>query len=415
MRHRLIWVALASAIFVSTTAYAQPNPGVRQPPAPRVPEGVKAIRDVPYVADGHARQKLDLYLPEKSDGPLPLIIWVHGGGWQGGSKTGCPPARDNYMARGYAVASIGYRLSGDAIFPAQIEDCKAAIRWLRAHAKEHNLNPDRFAAWGSSAGGHLVALLGTSGDIRAFDVGAHLDQSSRVQAVCDYYGPTDLLQMDAHALNKQRSNHNSPTSAESKLIGGAIQENKDKVARANPITYVSKDDPPFLIVHGDQDSTVAHHQSEILYDALRSAGARVRFHTIEGAGHGSGFGGPELEPLVQGFFDRHLKGAKVEGDDPIASTSRSKAFARPGQAEQRPANPATRPAAGVRGGISWDGIRNRADANSDGKVTREEFKGPAPMFDRLDRNRDGSLTADDFGGDSDPRPSGQTSGSGRPN
>jgi hypothetical protein len=154
--------------------------------------GVKSHRDLVYVEGGHERHKLDLYLPEKADGPLPLIIWVHGGGWQNGSKDGCPPLRGGYIERGYAVASINYRLSGHAVFPAQIEDCKAAIRWLRAHAKEYGLDAKRFGVWGSSAGGHLVALLGTSGDVKEFDVGANLDQSSRVQAVCDYYGPTDF-------------------------------------------------------------------------------------------------------------------------------------------------------------------------------------------------------------------------------
>ena len=157
-----------------------------------MPDGVKAHRDLVYVGNGHERHKLDLFVPEKADGPLPLIIWVHGGGWQNGSKDGCPPLRDGYTERGYAVASINYRLSGHAVFPAQIEDCKAAIRWLRAHAKEYNLDPQRFGVWGSSAGGHLVALIGTSGDVKEFDVGANLDQSSRVQAVCDYYGPTDF-------------------------------------------------------------------------------------------------------------------------------------------------------------------------------------------------------------------------------
>jgi acetyl esterase/lipase len=188
-------------------------------------------------------------------------------------------------------------LSGDAIFPAQIEDCKAAVRWLRAHAKEYGLNPDRFGVWGSSAGGHLVALLGTSGDV-----------SSRVQAVCDYYGPTDLLQMDAHALPSARLKHDPATSPESRLIGGAIQENKEKTTRANPIVYVTPDDPPFLIVHGDADPVVPIHQSQLLFDALKKAGVSVRFHTIKGAGHGQGFGGREIDEMVNNFFDSYLKG-----------------------------------------------------------------------------------------------------------
>src|SRR5260221_4919549 len=154
------------------------------------------------------------------------------------------------LDQGYAVASLNYRLSGEALFPAQIEDCKAAVRWLRAHAKEYSLDPEHFGAWGSSAGGHLVALLGPSGDVKEFEKGPHLDQSSRVQAVCDYFGPTDFLQMDAHAIPDARLKHDLPNSPESRLIGGPIQENKDKVAKVNPITYVTPDDPPVLIVHG---------------------------------------------------------------------------------------------------------------------------------------------------------------------
>ncbi|MCX7885842.1 MAG: alpha/beta hydrolase, partial [Verrucomicrobiae bacterium] len=288
--------------------------GAAHPPA-KTPPGVKAHRDVPYIANGHERQKLDLFLPEKPAGPLPLIIWIHGGGWAAGSKEGCPPLRAGYVERGYAVASIGYRLSGDAIFPAQIEDCKSAVRWLRANAKQYGLDPDRFAVWGSSAGGHLAALLGTSGDVKAFDVGENLHVTSRVQAVCDYYGPTDFLQMDAHAPPDARLKHDSPASPESRLIGGPIQENKEKVARANPITYVTPDDPPFLIVHGDADPVVPIHQSKLLFEALKKAGVPVRFHTIKGAGHGQGFGGREISEMVAAFFDAHLKGigAKIVG------------------------------------------------------------------------------------------------------
>ena len=233
-------------------------------------------------------------MPEKTGGRLPLIIGIHGGGWQNGSKDGCPPLRNGYTERGYAVASINYRLSGHAVFPAQIEDCKAAIRWLRAHAEEYCLDPQRFGVWGSSAGGHLVALVGTSGDVKAFDVGANLDQSSRVQAACDYFGPTDFMVFVTTPGYETHATANSP---EAKLIGGAVAENRDKAARANPITYVSQDDPAFLIVHGDKDPTVPINQSQLLYDALKQAGVSVHFHTIKDAGHGQGFGGPEIEQI----------------------------------------------------------------------------------------------------------------------
>jgi len=147
---------------------------------PIIPYGVKVFRDIPYVSNGHERQKLDLYLPENSNEPLPVIIWIHGGGWQSGSKENCLPLRKGFVNRGYAIASINYRLSSHATFPAQIEDCKSAIRWLRAHAKEYGLDVSRFGVWRSSAGGHLAALIGTTGDLKEFDVGENLDQSSRV-------------------------------------------------------------------------------------------------------------------------------------------------------------------------------------------------------------------------------------------
>ena len=154
-------------------------------------------RDLAYVSAGHPRQRLDLYLPERT-GPLPLLVYVHGGAFRGGDK-GDGPALE-YLDEGYALASINYRLSQHAVFPAQIEDCKAAVRWLRAHAGEYRLDPDHMAIGGTSAGGHLAAMVGTTGLVRDFDVGEHLDRSSRVQAVVDYFGPTDFLQMDTHRL-----------------------------------------------------------------------------------------------------------------------------------------------------------------------------------------------------------------------
>ncbi|MBI5394606.1 MAG: alpha/beta hydrolase, partial [Verrucomicrobia bacterium] len=362
MKQFSILLAFAFAVAVS---HAQDRP-----PA-RVPEGVKTHRNLAYVQDGHERQRLDLYVPEKADAPLPLIIWIHGGGWAAGSKDNCPPLRQGFTGRGYAVASIGYRLSGDAIFPAQIEDCKAAIRWLRAHAKEYGLNPDRFGVWGSSAGGHLVALVGTSGGVKEFDVGAHLDVSSRVQAVCDYYGPTDLLQMDAHAPPDARLKHDPATSPESRLIGGPIQENKEKTGRANPIAYVSKDDPPFLIVHGDKDPLVPIHQSELLFDALRKAGVSVRFHTIHGAGHGQGFAGREIDEMVNGFFDRCLKGTASAAGTGATQTGSVASAMPPSGAGGAPRGPR----------LNWEQVRARESVADDGRVTRDKFKGPPPLFD----------------------------------
>ncbi len=274
----------------------------RSPAGPKVPEGVTVHRDIAYVTDGHERQKLDLYIPDTGEN-LPLIIWVHGGAWLGGSKERYAPME--YLKSGYAGASINYRLSQHAIFPAQIEDVKAAVRWIRANAKTYRLDPNRFAAWGSSAGGHLVAMLGTAGDITEFEVGENLEVSSQVQAVVNYFGPTDFLQMDAHRLPDGLV-HDAPDSPESKLVGGPIQEHEDRVARANPITYVSKADPPILIIHGDQDKLVPYHQSLLLKEALEAVGAPVTLYRVEGGGHG-GFKDPKVPELTKAFLEKHLK------------------------------------------------------------------------------------------------------------
>lgn len=270
--------------------------------APKVPEGVTVYRDVAYVTDGHERLKLDLYVPDTGEN-LPLIIWVHGGAWRGGDKTNY--IRMEYLKAGYAGASLNYRLSQHAVFPAQIEDVKAAVRWLRANSETYRLDPNRFAAWGSSAGGHLVAMLGTTGDIEEFEVGENLNVSSRIQAVVDYFGPTDFLQMDAQSLPDGLV-HDAPDSPESQLVGGPIQEHKDRVSRANPITYVSKDDSPFLIIHGDQDKLVPYHQSVLLKDALEEAGVPVTLYRVKGGGHGW-FRDPKVPELTKAFLEQHLK------------------------------------------------------------------------------------------------------------
>ncbi len=280
------------------SAPAQPGTNQARPRFP-LPSGVNALRDLEYGrASGHA-MLLDLYLPEKADRPLPLIIWVHGGAWMSGSKNNPSPAL-RFLASGYAVAHVGYRLSQEAQFPAQIDDCKAAVRWLRANAKKYELAPDKFVAWGASAGGHLVALLGTSGGVAELEGAVNdLKASSRVQAVVDWFGPTDFLRIgDAESDLR----HNAPDSPESKLIGGALLENKDKAAKASPITYVSKDAPPFLIMHGDRDRTVPFNQSERLSTALKQAGVDVTFVPVKGAGHG--FGGTEAIAPVQEFLKR---------------------------------------------------------------------------------------------------------------
>jgi acetyl esterase/lipase len=299
-------VALAVALVVGrgpATPAQFPGKG-SQPKGLAAPEGAKRIANLEYAKVGDKKLLLDLYLPENSEGPLPVIVGIYGGAWLAGSKEQAQGIR--LAGRGYAVATFNYRLSGVAPFPAQIEDCKAAVRWLRANAKKYNLDPDRIGAIGHSAGGHLASLLGTAAGVKEFEKGDNLDFSSRVQAVCAMSGPTDFLQMDAHAPKGAMLKHDLANSPESRLIGGAIQQNKEKVARANPITYVSKDSPPFLLIHGEQDPLVPAHQAELLNEALKKAGVDVRLHVVKGAGHG--VGGREVNEMIDDFFDKHLKG-----------------------------------------------------------------------------------------------------------
>ena len=291
------------------------NPG-RDDRGSKVPDGVAVARDLEYANVGGISLRLDLYTPlEEPSQSLPLIVWIHGGAWRAGDKQRCPALR--FVTKGYVVASINYRLSKQAIYPAQIQDCKAAIRWLRAHASEFHIDSTRIGVWGSSAGGHLAALLGTSGGVEALSAASHgnADESSRVQAVCDFFGPTDLLQMDAHALDSAPFKHDAADSPESMLVGGPIQEHPERVARANPITYVSPDDPPFLIVHGDQDRLVPWHQSQLLVAALQKTGVKHQFHLAQGFGHG--FRGDEaINQMVDNFFETTLK--RSQGVPPLS-------------------------------------------------------------------------------------------------
>lgn len=319
------WAMVSVLIILSITSvvYASFTPELRVLPA-------QTLRDIEYARFSNESLELDLYLPE-GHGPFPLIIWIHGGGWTSGDKALSPNGPQiRQTARGYAVASINYRLSHQAKFPAQIEDCKAAVRWLRAHSDQYNLDPARIAAWGSSAGGHLAALMGTSGDVSGLEGDeGNLEYSSRVRAVVDWFGPTDLLKMSADSLPFPCNfiDHDSPFSPESLLIGCAIQTCPDKTEPANPLRYVSADDPPFLIMHGTRDCLVGPRQSERLADALQAAGVEVSLRLINGAGHGgSEFDNDENRKLVEDFLDQQLSKEAASLKITAASVAGKKLF-----------------------------------------------------------------------------------------
>ena len=218
-------------VLIALTSFAQDA----RPQQPRLPEGISAKRDIEYVPGGGKRRMLDVYYPEKAGKPVPLVVWIHGGAWSAGSKDRTPAI--SLLDQGFAVASVTYRFSQDAVFPAQIEDCKSAIRWLRKNAAQYNIDPEKIGVWGSSAGGHLVAMLGVSGDVKDWEKGENLDQSSRVQAVCDWFGPSNLLTFGPQGGN-DRPNGARPfpatdaaDSPEGKLIGGAHRARRQRSAR----------------------------------------------------------------------------------------------------------------------------------------------------------------------------------------
>ena len=274
-----------------------------------IPDDLMLESDIVFNTNPTRPLTLHLLRPRaEADVPRPLVVWIFGGAFMMGDKNSGLPHLIPLAQRGYACAALEYRYSSEALFPAQIEDCKCGIRFLRAHSQQYNLDPNRIGVWGPSAGGHLSAMLGTTGDVSKLEgSGGWGETSSHVQAVCDFYGPTDFLAMD-RAGSKQH--HDAPDSPESKLIGGPIQEHPDLAARANPITYIAAAPklPPFLVVHGDADPLVPFDQSERLVAALEHVNANVTFQRIAGAGHG----GPEFETaeivgLVHGFFDSHLR------------------------------------------------------------------------------------------------------------
>ncbi|QDV77279.1 alpha/beta hydrolase [Botrimarina mediterranea] len=307
----------ASLVFVNLVVSATLSSS--QPLAP-------THNDVVYGAiepdDGGRRAlHIDLWLPQASD-PTPLVVWIHGGAWMGGSYNAPPIGLKQLLDRGFAVASVEYRLSGEAIAPAQIHDVKGAVRYLRANAEEYNLDPDAFAAWGSSAGGHLTALLATSGGVADAegDIGGNLDHSSVIQAAVNYFGPTDLLQMNADVRTPPGSviDHDDPTAPESRLIGfdgagkgvGVLRDNlanpaapfPEKAALArlmNPIEHVTANDPPMFIAHGDKDNVVPYQQSVRLEQALRNAGVGCELRRVADEGHG----GPRFQPFTVEAID----------------------------------------------------------------------------------------------------------------
>jgi acetyl esterase/lipase len=242
-----LWFALALILVAShsSTSFAQrPGPAVLR-------EKIEVQADVEYGKAGERSLKLDVIKPKaESDKPRPCVVWIHGGGWQNGSKSSGTQRLAALVASGdYVGVSVGYRLTDEATWPGQIHDCKAAIRYIRANAKSLGINPDKIGVWGSSAGGHLVSLLGTSGDVKDLEgKNGSPDVSSRVTCVVDFCGPSDFL-----AISPDAPRVSEPAGPLYKLFGGPLKDKQALAKEASPVTYVTADDPPFLIMHGTED------------------------------------------------------------------------------------------------------------------------------------------------------------------
>lgn len=273
-----------------------------------LPSGVKVVRDLEYGRAGDRSLKLDIYSPLKPAGRLPVIVWIHGGSWSFGTKDFCPI---NFMARSnQAIVSIDYRLTDTASFPAQLHDCKGAIRWLRANAGSYGLDPDHIGIAGVSAGGHLGLLLATTANHPELegDVGGNLNFSSRVQCVVALYAPTDLNRL----VTSPHDRTNSQDSV-AKYIGGAVAGNLAKAAAASPMTYVDKSCAPVFLLHGSADTLVPPEQSKIFYAALTNADVPAQLTIVPNKGHG--FIPPSAAVQeIYAFYDRYLKPGRTMGN-----------------------------------------------------------------------------------------------------
>jgi acetyl esterase/lipase len=303
--HRCLLILLALALPAALPAQT-PAPSVKPSPTyPPAPKGVVVLHDVVIGKGGGRDLHAEIAYPENAAGPLPAVICIHGGGWIGGTHKSSPIL--HLAQTGYFAASIEYRLSKEAKWPAQIQDCKLGVRWLRANAAQYHVDPNRIAALGGSAGGHLVACLGTMADVKeAEGDGGYPGVSSAVQAVVDYFGPTDMtnpaMYGPFHGLAEQ-------------LFGGKFDQNPNLWKSASPLLYVKAGDPPMLLIHGDSDALVPMANSTAFADALTKAGVPNQLVIVKNAGHsfapkpGTTIdpSNAEIQKIVDAFLAKYLK------------------------------------------------------------------------------------------------------------
>ena len=259
-------------------------------------------RNIVYAEVGNRKLLLDVYLPPAGKNPY-LIVWIHGGAWHSGSKEN-PPLE--LLSSGYAIASVDFRVSTEAVFPASIYDIKAAIRFLRGNAKKYGYRSDKIIIWGSSSGGHLAALVGTTNNDSYLEgnEGNYLKESSSIQAIIDFYGPTNFLtilnQSTPHGINVR-----APALAI--LLGKPVEQVEDLAKKASPVYHVDANDPPLLIVHGEQDIQVPINQSLELMNVYKKNSLPVQFESIPGAGHGGDvFYKTDGKKMIENFLSKIL-------------------------------------------------------------------------------------------------------------
>jgi acetyl esterase/lipase len=272
-----------------------PNGEARTP----LPANVQMTADVPYAGTSDPRQTLDIYRPRKASvkGPLPVIAYIHGGGWSVGSKILGRNLLAQFVDGGrYAGVSIGYRLSWQAKWPAQMDDTEAAIRWIRAHAREYGFDPNRICLFGVSSGAHMAAKLGLSNGIATGKITTNPRQSTKVLCVIDELGPMDL---------RVSGPASGPPNNIDMLLGGRAADRPGLARSASPILDVDPKDPPFLVIAGNKDPFVPYQQSVDLVAALRKAGVPVWFQTVDGGGHGDfGKARPVVEDRMRLFLEK---------------------------------------------------------------------------------------------------------------
>jgi acetyl esterase/lipase len=265
----------------------------------KMPEGVELLKDLEYGRAGDYALKLDLYKPVRLSRPAPALLFIHGGAWKGGNKDVYRPYATRYAAKGYVAACIAYRLSGRAPFPAAVQDAKCAVRWMRANAAKYGLDPNNICVLGGSAGGHLALMVGYCSDDKSLEGDAgHEDFSSRVQAVVDFYGPTDLtipLVRDVDVVKE--------------FLGKEYDKDPNLYKKASPILHVTPDDPPTLILHGTLDNVVSIKQSDKLVERLKQVGIAHVYDRLEGWPHVMDIAQPVYDRcvfLIDSFLARHM-------------------------------------------------------------------------------------------------------------